>query len=189
MVIPASLPLESSGDLHCLKSNYSDSSAPKSFLAAPACSGEKSRAGTAKLSVLLLPGASAAVTCWERCLWCPWWALGLLSPLFQCGSTGCCCAFVRKEDFRKTDKHLFKHHLPEELLAKFPLCCLPAASFYCKKAQLSPQPCTGTALKFVSEKNSDETNAFDISVVALVSSAVEKACPGVAEVFVFGLFI
>lgn len=36
-----------------------------------------------------------------------------------------------------------------------------------KKLSPVPQPCTGTALKFVSEKNSDEANAFDISGAAL----------------------
>lgn len=51
------------------------------------------------------------------------------------------------------------------LIVHFAVCQLP--HFTVKKHSSVPQPCTGTALKFVSDKSSDETNAFDISVATL----------------------
>lgn len=47
----------------------------------------------------------------------------------QVTTRGCWCKLVRKEGLSESE-HLFEHHLPEELLAKFPLCCLPETSFY-----------------------------------------------------------
>lgn len=57
------------------------------------------------------------------------------------------------------------------LFVHFAVCWLP--HFTVKKHSSVPQPCTGTALKFVSDKSSDETNAFDIFVAALWEDLVQ----------------
>lgn len=70
----------------------------------------------------------------------------------------------------------------------FAVCQQP--HFTVQKHSSVPQPCTGTALKFVSEKNSDETNALDISVAALCVFSCGKSLSRCAKGFCLqGLYI
>lgn len=93
-VIPVSLPLESSGAQLWRSGTFKIKlpwfiSPPQSLLAAPACFEEQSRARADKFNLLLLPGASAALTCWQGWLWCSSQALDLLSSLCQVTTRGC----------------------------------------------------------------------------------------------------